>query len=50
MAAGTADTELQVEQVVLRIHPAPEAPHGATADFDLVHFMTCPQERYHILC
>ena len=39
MAAGTADTELQVEQVVLRIHPAPEAPHGATADFDLVHRM-----------
>ena len=38
MAAGTADTELQVEQVVLRIHPAPEAPHGATANFDLVHF------------
>ena len=38
MAAGTAETELQVEQVVLRIHPAPEAPHGATADFDLVHF------------
>ena len=37
MAAGTADTELQIEQVVLRIHPAPEAPHGATADFDLVH-------------
>ena len=37
MAAGTADTEHQVEQVVLRIHPAPEAPHGATADFDLVH-------------
>ena len=37
MAAGTAETELQVEQVVLRIHPAPEAPHGATADFDLVH-------------
>ena len=36
-AAGTADTEFQVEQVVLRIHPAPEAPHGATADFDLVH-------------
>ena len=36
MAAGTSDTELQVEQVVLRIHPAPEAPHGATADFDLV--------------
>ena len=24
-------------QVVLRIHPAPEAPHGAMADFDLVH-------------
>ena len=37
MAAGTADTELQVEQVVLRIHPSPEPPHGATADFDLVH-------------
>ena len=37
VAAGTADTELQVEQVVLRIHPAPEPPHGATADFDLVH-------------
>ena len=34
MAAGTSDTELQVEQVVLRIHPAPEAPHGATADFE----------------
>lgn len=37
MAAGTVDTELQVEQVVLRIRPAPEAPNGATADFDLVH-------------
>ena len=37
MAAGTAETELEVEQVVLRIHPAPEPPHGATADFDLVH-------------
>ena len=37
VAAGTADTELDVEQVVLRIHPAPEPPHGATADFDLVH-------------
>ena len=37
MAAGTADTERQVEEVVLRIHPAPEPPHGATADFDLVH-------------
>ncbi|MDE0083092.1 MAG: VirB8/TrbF family protein [Gammaproteobacteria bacterium] len=36
-AAGTVDTERQVEQVVLRIHPAPEPPHGATADFDLVH-------------
>ena len=34
MAAGTGDTELQVEQIVLRIHPAPEAPHGATADFE----------------
>ena len=37
MAAGAVDTELQVERVVLRIHPAPEVPHGATADFDLVH-------------
>ena len=37
VAAGTAETELEVEQVVLRIHPAPEPPHGATADFDLVH-------------
>ena len=36
-AAGTADTEVQVEQVVLRIHPAPEPPHGATADFELTH-------------
>ena len=36
-AAGTAETEREVEQVVLRIHPAPEAPHGAMADFDLVH-------------
>jgi type IV secretion system protein VirB5 len=35
-AAGTAETEQEVENVVLRIHPAPEAPHGATADFDLV--------------
>ena len=37
VTAGTAETESQVEQVVLRIHPAPEPPHGATADFDLVH-------------
>ena len=36
-AAGTAEAEAQVENVVLRIHPAPEPPHGATADFDLVH-------------
>ncbi|MDE2653709.1 MAG: VirB8/TrbF family protein [Gemmatimonadota bacterium] len=36
-AAGTAETEREVEQVVLRIHPSPEPPHGATADFDLVH-------------
>ena len=36
-AAGTAETECEVENVVLRIHPAPEPPHGATADFDLVH-------------
>jgi len=37
VAAGTADAEIRVEQVVLRIHPSPEPPHGATADFDLVH-------------
>ncbi|MCZ0934960.1 MAG: VirB8/TrbF family protein [Gemmatimonadetes bacterium] len=36
-AAGTAEMELNVEHVVLRIHPSPEPPHGATADFDLVH-------------
>ena len=35
VAAGTAETERQVEQVVLRIHPSPEPPHGATADFEL---------------
>ena len=35
-AAGTAGTELQVEEIVLRIHPAPEPPHSATADFELV--------------
>ena len=33
-AACTAETELQVEQVVLRIHADPEPPHSATADFD----------------
>ena len=37
VAAGTHAAELQVEDVVLRIHPAPEPPHGATADYDLVH-------------
>ena len=36
-AAGTAETERQVERVVLRIHPSPEPPHAATADFELVH-------------
>ena len=36
-AAGTAETEVQVENVVLRIHPSPDPPHGATADFGLVH-------------
>ena len=36
-AAGTAESERQVEQVVLRIHPSPEPPHGATADFQLVY-------------
>ncbi|MDE0246856.1 MAG: hypothetical protein OXO56_02840, partial [Gammaproteobacteria bacterium] len=43
VAAGTAGTELQVEAVVLRIHPAPEPPHSATADFELVH-LTGEQE------
>ena len=37
VAAGADETELQVDQVVLRIQANPEAPHGATADFDLVH-------------
>ena len=37
VAAGTAESETQVDQVVLRIHPSPEPPHAATADFDLVH-------------
>ena len=36
VAAGAAKDELQVERVVLRIQANPEAPHGATADFDLV--------------
>jgi len=36
VAAGTQETELQVDQVVLRIHANPEPPHSATADFDLV--------------
>ena len=49
VAAGTADTEREVEQVVLRIHPSPEPPHGATADFDLVHLRgeeEIPRERW----
>ncbi len=37
VAAGTAETERQVERVVLRIHPSPEPLHGATADFEVVH-------------
>ena len=36
VAAGTDETELQVDQMVLRIHANPEPPHSATADFDLV--------------
>ena len=36
LAAGAAKDELQVERVVLRIQANPQAPHGATADFDLV--------------
>ena len=36
LAAGGAKDELGVERVVLRIQANPEAPHGATADFDLV--------------
>ena len=36
VSGGFADSESQVENVVLRIHAAEEPPHGATADFDLV--------------
>ena len=43
LAAGGAKDELRVERVVLRIQANPEAPHGATADFDLVR--TVGEER-----
>ena len=36
VAAGVTAEERQVQAVVLRIHPQPEPPHAATADFDLV--------------
>ena len=36
VSGGFADTQSQVENVVLRIHAAEEPPHAATADFDLV--------------
>ena len=36
VSGGFAREESQVSNVVLRIHAAPEAPHSATADFDLV--------------
>ena len=37
LAAGVTREELQVERVVLRIQANQQEPHGATADFDLVH-------------
>ena len=36
LAAGAARDERQVERVILRIQANQQAPHGATADFDLV--------------
>ena len=39
LAAGAARDELQVERVVLRIQANPQAPHSATADFDLVRLV-----------
>ena len=39
LAAGAVTDELQVERVVLRIQPAPQEPHSATADFDLVRLV-----------
>ena len=36
VAAGNERTNLQVDNVILRIQANPAAPHGATADFDLV--------------
>ncbi len=38
VAAGLADEERQVENVRLSIQPQPEAPHSATANFDVVVF------------
>ena len=37
VAAGVAERQVRVENVVLRLHAHPEPPHSATADFDLVH-------------
>ena len=39
LAAGVARDELQVERVILRIQANQQAPHGATADFDLVRLV-----------
>ena len=39
LAAGAARDELQVDRVVLRIQANPQAPHSATADFDLVRLV-----------
>ena len=36
VAAGFDSSERQVENVILRINPAPSPPHTATADFHLV--------------
>ena len=39
LAAGAARDERQVERVLLRIQANPVAPHGGTADFDLVRLV-----------
>ena len=39
LAAGASRDERQVERVVLRVQANQEEPHGATADFDLVHMV-----------
>ena len=37
LAAGITPEEQRVENVVLRIQPNPQEPHGAVADFTIVH-------------